>query len=77
MVMRNCWEMSPNDRPSFKELHKATSEYIEHIAGYLGLGYNPFAGVRMLRSTIKLDNKQREEEAAESEVNIQVIPSDH
>ena len=62
--------MPPDNRPSFKELHKNTSEYIEHIAGYLGLGYNPFAGMRMFRSTIKLQDKQMEEE--------EVIPaSDH
>ena len=42
--MRKCWEKTPQDRPSFKELHTTTSKYIEHIAGYLGMEFNPFAG---------------------------------
>ena len=42
-MMWKCWETSPDDRPTFKELHKNTSKYIEHIAGYLEMGFNPFA----------------------------------
>ena len=36
--------MRLDDRPPFMELYRSTSKYIEHIAGYLELGYNPFAG---------------------------------
>ena len=36
--------MEPDNRPPFKELHALTSNYIEQIAGYLDLGFNPFAG---------------------------------
>ena len=43
-MMKKCWETMPNDRPTFKELRKNTSKYIEHIAGYLEMGFNPFAG---------------------------------
>ena len=43
-MMKKCWEMEPDKRPSFKELHTLTSNYIEQIAGYLDLGFNPFAG---------------------------------
>ena len=32
------------DRPSFKELQTIVSRYIEQIAGYLELGFNPFSG---------------------------------
>ena len=42
-MMKKCWEMEPDNRPSFKELHTVTSQYIEQIAGYLDLGFNPFA----------------------------------
>ena len=43
-MMSKCWETSPDDRPTFKELNKNTSKYIEHIAGYLEMGFNPFDG---------------------------------
>ena len=42
-MMRECWETSPDDRPTFKELNTNTNKYIEHIAGYLEMGFNPFA----------------------------------
>ena len=45
MMMMKCWELLPENRPSFKELHENTSRYIEHIAGYLEMGFNPFAGM--------------------------------
>ena len=35
--------MAPEDRPTFKELYARISAYIEHEAGYLQLGLNPFA----------------------------------
>ena len=39
-----CWEKDPVSRPTFKELHLSVSKYIESIAGYLDIGFNPFAG---------------------------------
>ena len=42
-MMRKCWETSPDDRPTFNEMYTNTSKYIEHIAGYLEMGFNPFA----------------------------------
>ena len=44
-MMRKCWEIVPENRPSFNELYKTTSKYIEQMAGYLELGFNPFSGV--------------------------------
>ena len=41
-MMKKCWEMAPQNRPTFKELHSSISKYIESIAGYLELGFNPF-----------------------------------
>ena len=37
-----CWKMSPEERPTFKELCLSVSKFIEHIAGYLEIGFNPF-----------------------------------
>ena len=45
IMMRKCWEIVPENRPSFNELYKTTSKYIEQMAGYLELGFNPFSGV--------------------------------
>ena len=41
-MMKKCWVKNPEDRPTFKELYTDISIYIERIAGYLQLGYNPF-----------------------------------
>ena len=49
--------MSPNDRPHFEEIYKNTSKYIECIAGYLELGFNPFAKMSSIG-----DQKQTEGE---------------
>ena len=43
MIMLQCWEPVPERRPSFHELHTNTSKYTEQIAGYLEIGFNPFA----------------------------------
>ena len=50
VMMRKCWEMLPEKRPSFKDLYTNTSQYIEHIAGYLDLGFNPFAAAKRAKS---------------------------
>ena len=42
--MRQCWEKVPDNRPTFKELYSNISKFIEHIAGYLDMGFNPFTG---------------------------------
>jgi hypothetical protein len=38
-IMMQCWMAAPEDRPTFKELYVTTSNYIEHMAGYLQLGF--------------------------------------
>ena len=45
VMMMKCWQLAPDDRPSFKEIYKSTSTYIENMAGYLELGCNPFTGL--------------------------------
>ena len=39
-----CWKMPPEDRPTFKEIYSSVSKFIERIAGYLEIGFNPFTG---------------------------------
>lgn len=43
-MMIECWTASPDARPSFKQLYTDISKYIGRIAGYLEIGFNPFAG---------------------------------
>ena len=43
-MMNQCWQMAPENRPTFKEMYSTISAYIEHEADYLQLGLNPFAG---------------------------------
>lgn len=40
--MLNCWATDPNRRPSFSEAATTLSGYIETLAGYLDMNYNPF-----------------------------------
>ena len=42
--MSQCWEKVPENRPTFKELYSNISKFIERIAGYLDMGFNPFTG---------------------------------
>ena len=42
--MNNCWELAAGDRPTFKEVNKEITKYIEHMVGYLEISFNPFAG---------------------------------
>ena len=69
-----CWEAAPDDRPSFKELHTTTSKYIECIAGYLEMGFNPFGGVKQITTTLSENDPKDEEVAFESTVSVLVIP---
>ena len=68
-----CWEAAPDDRPSFKELRKTTTKYTERIAGYLEIGYNPFADMEKVKTNLT-ENKPKDEKD-KFEVSIQVIPS--
>ena len=49
--------MVPDDRPSFKDLYTNVSKYIEHIAGYLEIEFNPFAGTEMVKTTTEETEK--------------------
>ena len=75
-MMRKCWEMDPKDRPTFKELHTNTSQYMERIAGYLEIQFNPFAGRGLVQSPV-VDERETEEEKGgfDAEVKIKVTPA--
>ena len=62
-MMKKCWEVVPDERPDFKQLHKNTSTYIERIAGYLELGFNPFAG---MEDVSRVEEKKTEDEEGEA-----------
>ena len=75
-----CWMTAPEDRPTFKELYVTTSNYIEHMAGYLQLGFNPFAernvGEREEGEEEKWrQTEQEEQEKVQVDDSIQLIPS--
>ena len=77
MMIMKCWELLPENRPSFKELYMNTSQYIERIAGYLEMGYNPFAGIGFsgkIKSSADEMNTEEEEQEIESAVVIKVTP---
>ena len=76
MMMKECWEKVPENRPSFKELHTNTSKYIEHIAGYLEMEFNPFAKAKhVTMEEKKTEEKKTEEEGDECEVANQATPA--
>ena len=62
MMMLQCWESVPDERPSFEILYKNTSKYIEGIAGYLEISINPFVGHDLTKgeemgSTVEVQDK--------------------
>ena len=59
-----------NDRPTFKELSSSLSKYIEAIAGYLEVTYNPFHGNQFGGG--EEEKKETEEDIPEPAVSIVV-----
>ena len=70
-MMRKCWEKAPDDRPTFKELYTDISKYIECIAGYLEMGFNPFAGGQDAEGQSDMGGKEGE---GEGDFQFQLIP---
>ena len=76
-MMMKCWEMKPENRPSFKELHLSISKYIERIAGYLEMGFNPF-GVTSFTTSQEVESsthkmcKEEHEYGLESKMATQI-----
>ena len=71
--MLQCWEYEPKDRPSFRKMHEKVSNYVEGIAGYLEVNFNPFKG-RGSTSAVQVE-EEKEEDMSDSDVEIHVYPS--
>ena len=68
-MMRRCWERLPHDRPTFEELYLHISQYIEHMAGYLDMGFNPFAGEKETAGEKTEDGLEDGEESGKENEN--------
>ena len=64
-MMKKCWEMEPEKRPTFSKLYANTTKYIERIAGYLDLGFNPFPGVERGETIAENNVEEKEEEGCD------------
>ena len=53
VMMMKCWEMEPDNRPSFSELQANTATYLEKIANYLEIGFNPFVKVEQCETIVE------------------------
>ena len=69
--------MAPDDRPTFKEIYSNISKYIERMAGYLEMGFNPFAAGEGVKAAVggEKEKEKKEESEGECGVAIQVIPA--
>ena len=65
--MRHCWKMAPEERPTFAELGFTISKLIEHIAGYLQMGYNPFTWGMGKEEEDKVEEEEEEEDKEKEE----------
>ena len=59
--MTKCWKFLPENRPSFTELHDCTSNYLERVAGYLEVNFNPFDSMESDTYITTEVGKQQEE----------------
>ena len=74
--MIKCWEYEPGYRPSFQELHKSTSRYVERIAGYLEMSFYSTEGKESNATKEKEDREEEEEDNTISETQkfVQMYP---
>ncbi|CAI8036254.1 Tyrosine-protein kinase Dnt, partial [Geodia barretti] len=68
-IMKQCWQMMPEERPTFTELYFTVSNIIERMAGYLQVGYNPFLGRGDEEKAEEMEEEEEEEEKEEKENN--------
>ena len=68
--MAKCWQTVPENRPTFKEISSIILQFIEHIAGYLQIGFSPFTeedevkGVEMTRKDLKIEKREEEDKTS-------------
>ena len=65
--MKACWEMAPEERPTFKQLYLKISKFIEHMADYMQMGYNPFTVERIEGKEEEEEDDEEKEESGEGE----------
>ena len=70
MMMLQCWESAPDNRPYFKTLYTNTSKFIEGLAGYLEVGFNPFATMASELRGGEEANEMSENEHREKETHL-------
>ena len=73
MMMLQCWESVPDKRSSFKTLYTNTSKLIEGIAGYLEIGFNPFAAQTVMGEGEKEPSTDKEDKE-KTAVTLRVVP---
>ena len=67
IIMKQCWQMMPEERPTFTELYLTVSNIIERMAGYLQVGYNPFLGRGDEEKAEEMEEMEEEEEEEKEE----------
>ena len=72
-MMIKCWELKPEERPSFQELHDNTSSYAKKIAGHIEMTYNPFEGAD--GNTLQEKEEEEVRDMSDPEIAIQVYSS--
>ena len=65
-----CWKMSPEDRPTFKEIYSSVSKFIERVAGYLEIGFNPFTGGGAVEGGGEGEEEEKVERAEDESINV-------
>ena len=71
-MMVKCWSIEPEDRPTFKELRSNTSNFIEKMADYLDMNFNPFSDTETAKP---FNTPEKDDDVeVEAEVFIQVFP---
>ena len=84
-IMLQCWKLSPEDRPTFEQICSNVSKFIERIAGYLEIEFNPFTGGRTgeggeegEKEEDKIETEKGEDEGEKKEASVTIkarVPS--
>ena len=69
-MMLQCWELAPENRPPFNTLYMDTSRFIERIAGYLEIGFNPFSAEKVVEDR---DYSNKDEEIVKIPVSATTV----